>query len=428
MQALDSKIVRKALERALWLALSVGPAACGAVVSPEDGGRTDSGSDAAQTCFDPQTNRTLRIGETNGLRCPCICTATGMQCASCPMPLCMLSDGRYLQEGQSAIAPDGCNTCTCGPNTQLSCTEIACPDVRLDDASTDAASCAAQVRYTVPNCEAQITYPCGIPGGPLMGSNDPRCASLCSPVGNIGISPGYCIGVGTGTVQCGVCGVGRFTAGMGLESCDREDSDTFAGWLARGATVERIAATAFDRLADELAALGAPGALVEQARESAAHEREHFDALLSFSRREGAEPKVLDDVAIAPRSLFAIAVENAGEGCVRETLGAAVMAYQSKRAADPALCAALAKIADEEAMHSAWSWALDQWARSVLDEASVAKLDEARARAIAELSRDMGTHDPSPELAARAGMPSAAVVRAMISGLRESLWVEPAEA
>ncbi|MFO0559622.1 MAG: hypothetical protein U0269_16510 [Polyangiales bacterium] len=424
MQTRDSQFVRDALKRALWLALAVAPAACGAVVSPEDGGRTDSGgTDAVQTCFDPQTNRTLRVGETNGLRCPCICTVTGMQCASCPVPLCMMSDGRYLQEGQSAIAPDGCNTCTCGPNTQLSCTEIACPDVRTDDASADAASCVAQVRYTVPNCEAQITYPCGIPGGPLVGGNDPRCASLCSPVGNIGIQPGYCIAVGgANTVQCGVCGVGRFTDGLGLDDCDWEDRDTFAGWLARGATVERIAATAFDRLADELAALGAPSFLVQTARESAEHERGHFDALAFFARREGVEPKVSGAAALRSRSLFEIALENAGEGCVRETLGAVVMDYQARHADDPALREALAKIADEESMHSAWSWALDHWARTVLDAPSVAQLDRARDRAIAELAHSMGAQDPSPELAARAGMPSAAVVRAMIEGLRESLW------
>jgi len=424
MQTRSSLLVRDALERALWLALALAPAACGAVVSPEDGGRTDSGgSDAAQTCFDPQTNRTLRVGESNGLRCPCICTPTGMQCANCPVPLCMLSDGRYLQEGQSAIAPDGCNTCTCGPNTQFSCTDIACADVRTDDASADGASCAAQVRYTVPNCEAQITYPCGIPGGPLVGSNDPRCASLCSPVGDIGIQPGFCIGAGgPNTVQCGVCGVGRFTAGLGLQACDLEDSESFAGWLARGAALEKIAATAFDRLADELAALGAPSSLVPTARESAEHERGHFEALASFARREGIEPKSLGDVVLASRSLFEIALENAGEGCVRETLGAVVMDYQSRHADDPALREALAKIAVEESMHAAWSWALDQWARTVLDRAQVAQLDAARERAIAELAQSMGAHDPSPALAARAGMPSSAAVRAMIEGLRASLW------
>lgn len=424
MQTYDASMIRNALRRALMLAFAVAPAACGAMVAPTDGGRPDGVSgDAAVTCFDPATNRTLRLGESNGLRCPCICTEMGMACASCPQPLCMLTDGRFIQPGESAISPDGCNTCACDSNAQLSCTEIACPDVRTDDASTDAASCAAQVRFTIAMCEAEITYPCGLPGGPLVGGNDPRCSSLCSPVGNIGISPGYCMSAGSpNTVRCGVCGVGRFTDGLGFDACERDDSHTFAGWLARGATVERIAAAAFDRLADELASMGAPEFIVREARESAEHERAHFDALASFARREGAEPVIAEPQPFAARTLADIAIENAGEGCVRETLGAVMMAYQSRNAEDPALRAALEKIADEESQHSAWSWALDQWARSVLDAETVARMDATRARAIAELSRDLCGADPSPELAQRAGMPSASAVRAMIRELDASLW------
>lgn len=424
MKRRDSQVVFDALQRALWLALAVGPTACGAMVVPADGGHRDGGrTDAVQTCFDPRTNRTLRVGESNGLRCPCVCTEMGLQCARCADSLCMLSDGRYLEEGQSAIAPDGCNTCTCGANAQLACTELACDDARTHDASVDAASCEAQVRYIVAGCEAQITYPCGIPGGPLMGDHDPRCVTLCSPVGNIGIMPGFCFASGPNTVQCGVCGVGRFTDGLQLDESDWDERDSFVAWLARGATAEWIAAAAFDRLADELSVLGAPSELIAGARESAEHERAHFDALAWFARREGVEPKVSRVALLPSRSLFEIALENAGEGCVRETLGAVVMRYQAQHAADPALREALEKIADEESMHAAWSWALDGWARTVLDASSVAQLDRARERAIAELAHSVGTQEPSLELAVRAGMPSAAVVRAMIEGLRESLWI-----
>jgi len=40
---------------------------------------------------------------------------------------CALGDGRFCPQGQRCPAPDGCNTCTCGPQG-LACTEIACLD------------------------------------------------------------------------------------------------------------------------------------------------------------------------------------------------------------------------------------------------------------------------------------------------------------
>jgi hypothetical protein len=421
---MNSNPVQVALRRALWLALAIAPAACGAMVTPVDGSLPDGGA----MCFDPSTGRTLRVGESNGRACPCVCTETGLVCANCPDQLCFTPDGRRLSVGQSVLAPDGCNTCTCQSNGSLACTELACVDGGPPDViEPDASSCAPQVRVTVPRCESHVTYPCGIPGGPVR-SGDPRCATLCAVAGTPGIAPGVCYnGPGTNTITCGVCGVGRFTEGLELDEDDARAPDTFAGWLSTGARVEAIAAAAFDRLADELECMGAPTSLVRDARASAEHEREHHRALADYARVRGvdasrSERALARGPSLARRSLEEIAVENAGEGCVRETLGAVVMAWQAEHAEDPALREVLAKIAREESAHSAWSWELDRWARSVLDPAAVARMDLARARAIAELGRAMGSTDPSPELARRAGMPPAAAVRAMIAELERSLW------
>jgi rubrerythrin len=223
------------------------------------------------------------------------------------------------------------------------------------------------------------------------------------------------------SIQCGVCGVGRFTDGMGLSDDPREDPATFAGWLLRAARVESIAAVAFDRLADELAAWGAPESLVRGARESAEDERGHASIMARFAAAEGLEAPAVAPPAHAPRSLESIALENAAEGCVRETLGAVVMAWQAEHAADPALRAALSRVAEEESRHAAWSWELDAWARSALPPSAARRMDEARAAAIAELTRDMAL-EPAPELAERGGMPRASAVRAMLAELHATVW------
>lgn len=395
---------------------------------PSDGGQPDGGdggSDGGVTCADPSTGRVLRVGESNGARCPCVCTEMGLLCASCPPPTtCATPDGRRIAVGQTTLAADGCNSCVCQPDGTLACTEIACPDGGLPDANVpDATSCAPVIEITVPNCESRVTYPCGIPGGPVR-SGDPRCAMLCTGAGNPGITPGYCTGgPGTNSVTCGICGVGRFTDGLDAGACDTEDAAlSFGAWLARGAKVEGIAAFAFDRLADELAVFGAPSSLVDQARVSAAHEREHCEAMSGLARRWGHDVSLVESQAFASRTLADIVIENAGEGCVRETLGAVVMAYQSQHAADSAVREALAKIAREEEEHSAWSWSLDAWARTVVDGETLAAMDAARDRVLDELVRTMATVDPSDELAREAGMPSARAVSAMIAGLSTSLF------
>ena len=45
-----------------------------------------------------------------------------------PAPGCVFPDGRRCAVGARCPAPDGCNTCACGRDGALSCTEIACPD------------------------------------------------------------------------------------------------------------------------------------------------------------------------------------------------------------------------------------------------------------------------------------------------------------
>jgi hypothetical protein len=58
------------------------------------------------------------------------------------------------------------------------------------------------------------------------------------------------------------------------------------------------------------------------------------------------------------RSLDAVACENAVEGCVHETFGAAVAVMQSERAREPSCRDAMKRIAADEIRHAELAWAV----------------------------------------------------------------------
>jgi hypothetical protein len=87
------------------------------------------------------------------------------------------------------------------------------------------------------------------------------------------------------------------------------------------------------------------------------------------------------------RSLEAMAIENAVEGCVNETFGALLMTWQAQHAASKDLRDTFTKIARDEIGHAALSRELAAWAESQLDAGANARVKRARGRAIAKLSR-----------------------------------------
>jgi len=93
-------------------------------------------------------------------------TLTGVSCAPAKEIACGY-DGQRYEVGDSFLASDGCNTCSCGPDGQISCTEIAC-ESPVDQCQT-AADCLDQGIDTS-FCEegewscvnAQCEFQCGI--------------------------------------------------------------------------------------------------------------------------------------------------------------------------------------------------------------------------------------------------------------------------
>jgi len=172
----------------------------------------------------------------------------------------------------------------------------------------------------------------------------------------------------------------------GLRDAPSHATDPVGRWLARAAHMEAASVFAFESLARELAALGAPPALVADARRSADDERRHARVMGRLARRAGAAVPPVEVEAPRARTAFAIARENAVEGCVHETWAAMEALAQSSRAARPGVAAAMGPIADDEVRHAALAWQVAAWLEPRLSEAERAAVREAREGARAALA------------------------------------------
>jgi rubrerythrin len=99
-----------------------------------------------------------------------------------------------------------------------------------------------------------------------------------------------------------------------------------------------------------------------------------------------------------------VALENAVEGCVRETFGVAMAAWQAREARDPVIARTMARIAQDEFRHADLGWTVAEWAEAKLDRAARARIHEAMDAAVEKLNSEDGRMLPVCE--ALAGLPS----------------------
>ncbi len=195
---------------------------------------------------------------------------------------------------------------------------------------------------------------------------------------------------------------------------------TLAEFFIESAHLEAASVVAFERMAVELTEHGAPPELIARARRSRDDELRHADVMQGFVRRLGSVPGPLE---IAPRDLrsaFAMARENAVEGCIRETFGALVAHYQANAADSAEVRDAMRAIAEDETAHASLSWDVAAWLEPRLSEEERQQLDRARAEALDELAVSM-TREPGPELIASVGLPPARAARQLLAALASTL-------
>ncbi len=299
-----------------------------------------------------------------------------------------------------------------------------------EDAGVDAtkpdAGCAAppELVREGSGCADVFYQPCGYPAGvdPSDGFDQNECAKLCgkSKSGFQYWSCGeYLLADLPGpSVSCYTCVEGRRPEGFAARPLDH----TIASWLAHAADLERVSIDAFRILARELTHHGAPNALVQAARDAEADEVRHARALGALALREGAELSE-EPIAHGPtRDLLTIAIENAVEGCVRETYGALVAGWQAEHAQRLDVRRAMKRIYADETAHAELAWDVHAWITTKLSADERSLVDAAMRRAFAELADAARTALPDAWVV-ELGLPRPPQARRLVRDLVASLGV-----
>jgi hypothetical protein len=129
---------------------------------------------------------------------------------------------------------------------------------------------------------------------------------------------------------------------------------------------EHASVASFARLVLQLMAAGAPAELVKRTLAAMDDEIEHARLCLGLASAHAGRalapgPLAVDGALSNTRDLLAIATATVIEGCVGETLAAALAAVARDTAGDPATRRVLDRIAGDEARHAALSFEIVRW-------------------------------------------------------------------
>lgn len=204
----------------------------------------------------------------------------------------------------------------------------------------------------------------------------------------------------------------------GLQAARVEARCTLGIWFAKMAWMEAASVPAFLRLAEELARHGAPSELVRAARRSAGEEVRHARAAGALARRHGTAVPEVELTPFGSRSLEAMLLENAREGCVRETFGAVVAGWQARTARDKQVRETMSRIARDELRHAELAWAVDAWAAERLTPEERQRVRDVRLAAFHELERLVEREEPEAVLLQAAGLPPRDVARSLLRGIQ----------
>jgi hypothetical protein len=216
------------------------------------------------------------------------------------------------------------------------------------------------------------------------------------------------------------CNTGRRPVSL-LPRAPRPQASVLGSYFREASRLEAASVEAFRLFGLESRAHGAPEKLWGRARGAARDEIRHARLTGALARRFAAEPERPRYGAMPEvRSLEAFALENAVEGCVRETYGALVGLWQAKHAGDAKIAHVMRRIADDEVRHAELSWAVANWAEPLLSRQARARVADARANAFEDLESEAGARVPS-QLVAIAGLPSAEMGQSLVRFVRATV-------
>jgi len=192
-------------------------------------------------------------------------------------------------------------------------------------------------------------------------------------------------------------------------------------YFAIRSELQEASVQAFRLLASDLEAHRAPAALVRAVKRAGRDEERHAQMSASLARRHGAEivqPKLERP---GPRSLDDVAIENAVEGCIRETYLALISTRQAETAKDDTIRAAMKTIARDESEHAALAWTLAGWLEPHVQGDARGRYGKAARAAIQDLRTE--AYAPYPEPLRRVvGIPSVRDALALIDSLDRTMW------
>lgn len=286
--------------------------------------------------------------------------------------------------------------------------EPRCAETGGDAASmSDAdASDAADVGDAAEVAACEEYLDCGgICGQSSMGFGSAQCRLVTGETGKTEVECTYM------SPPCG-----RATEGQAHVAAPHD----LVSWLSAAASLEAASVAAFERLERELITYDAPRVLIREASRAARDEVRHARVMASLARRHGGVTERPKRASMRRRSFERFALENAIEGCVRETYGALLATYQARFASDRKLRASFARIAADETRHAALAHAIDRWATTKLSERARLRIARARREAVTALDRELSS-DPTAAMRATLGLPDARAARAMLATCSERL-------
>ena len=228
----------------------------------------------------------------------------------------------------------------------------------------------------LPDCKFEykgILPPEGCPSGDFV-------LLHCQDLTGVELQGDKCVFTVCNTCVCGrpflVAGTSR-TAALSVASewrsakfSDVEPVDAMAGLLAAAwradALDEHASVASFCQFTLELLHFGAPPAMILAATLAAADEVEHALLCLALAAQLDNKPSgpgclPCADLRIAG-DLAAAAAAAVVQGCVGETLAALVAGSAARRATEPAVVEALARITEDETRHAELAWRFVRWA------------------------------------------------------------------
>jgi hypothetical protein len=148
--------------------------------------------------------------------------------------------------------------------------------------------------------------------------------------------------------------------------------------------------------------------------------------MTTLADRYGGKGRAVETSAPRARGALELALENAVEGAVRETFGAAVSIWCAERASDPLVRHSMAEVAPDEHRHAALALEIAQFLDERMTPAERDMVRDARHAGLNAL-RATFSEDPPRELRDIAGLPSAAEAQELFALLERLVWSADAE-